>query len=107
MGGLPFSIDAQGRQFHKGQQLVESVVLLDEKTKLKVMLDRWEAQDLLETYELVFLVRKKNKTKANCLFIPMIITALIPNGYYSCNRIKAKQCLFLLLPFASQPVSPC
>jgi hypothetical protein len=64
MGGVTFSIDeSQGRQFHKGQQLVESVVLLDERTKLKVMLDRWEAKGVLETYELVFLVSKKTRQR--------------------------------------------
>lgn len=61
--GPPFSIDEREvRQLYESQSWVESVTLLDEVNDLTTdeERERWEKKGVLELFEIVFLIRKKN-----------------------------------------------
>ena len=61
--GPPFSIDEREvRQLYESQSWVESVTLLDEVNDLTTdeERERWEKKGVLELFDIVFLIRKKN-----------------------------------------------
>lgn len=61
--GPPFSLDEKEiRQLYESEPWVESVTLLDEVNDLTSDGDRerWEKKGVLELFEIVFLIRKKN-----------------------------------------------
>ncbi len=61
--GPPFSVDEKEiRQLYDSESWVESVTLLDEINDLTSDGDRerWEKKGVLELFEIVFLIRKKN-----------------------------------------------
>lgn len=64
MDGPPFSVDEEEvRQLYETQSWVESVTLLEEVDDLTTDADkeRWSERGVLQLYELVFVIKKKNE----------------------------------------------
>jgi hypothetical protein len=64
MDGPPFSVDEEEvRQLYETQSWVESVTLLEEVDDLTTDADRerWTERGVLQLYELVFVIKKKNE----------------------------------------------